>query len=110
MLLGSWHREYALLQEIEPKDSQTHIYHHLAMCLYQLMKAGRGGAVGKGVFLGTCDSGSRFLALHKSLIVSLQQKVLNDLQSTRLSHGRMLLVHPLLTLPAVSSTGDTQED
>ncbi len=40
------------------------------------------------------------------------QKVLNDLQRTRLSRLRMiwLLLRHFPPLPSVSSTGDTQED
>jgi hypothetical protein len=46
------------------------------------------------------------------LLYTLAQRVLNDLQSTRLSRRLIiwLLSHPLPPLPSASSTGDTQED
>ncbi len=44
--------------------------------------------------------------------MKLTQRVLNDLQNTRLSRRRMiwLLPHPLPPLPSLSSTGDTEKD
>ncbi len=60
----------------------------------------------------SCSSHTAASLQHKYVQLAYNQRVLNDLQRSRLSRSRMiwLLSYPLLPLTSLSSTSDTQED